>query len=727
MQRVPFRHSISATLASAQSALVVVLIAISVVATVQFGNVAELVSVTSDDAEAWMHLTHALDSKPDTLRAFQDGYGEDRPDAGARTKFSALLEDLKLHVARAQALVATEDERAGLREVSPTLVQVQTRASGLDKLGEDDRAVAQIELEEALGDMFAGLDKTKLLASEGLEHRLATVKTEVRRPVRMFWGAAALGGLIALVVSLVLRKRVSHPIGLLSRAVGELAQGRATHIDVASRDEIGVLGGAFNEMAATITERTRSLKLVFDSVGEGLLTCDRAGKLVSEPSARALEWFGTPSTDATVAAYLAGGDTTWASYFSVSFDQLVEGMLPFELCADQMPAEVTRGARIYELKFRPVLEDGEFRRVLVIAADVTEQRAMARKEREARDVYALSSFALRDPGGYSDFVKEVAERLARARRGVGVMIELHTVKGSAGVIGCDYFADAVHDCESHMLEQPEDAAPIATIQAHFQSLRANAEKAVGSGDNDSVVVRRHEYHQLLSLLQVTEAGLLERARHLARSWSMHRIGSSFERLAKTGVRSAERQGKSVVVQLQGDQICVPKGPLDDLWSTLTHLVRNAVAHGIEPTQERLASGKSAEGRIMLRAHVEDNTLKLRVSDDGRGIDWDALARKFTPSQRPSNDNRVELLFREGASTAESVSDLAGRGVGMSAVQSTVLALGGTIDVESTPGQGTSVVITVPVGSDVYVPAPGVSLLPAYRSKIPARPSTAAAR
>src|SRR5215510_6545294 len=109
-QRVPFRHSIAATLASAQGILVVVLIAISVFATVQFGNVAQLVAVTSDDAEAMMRLTHALDLKPDTLRAFQDGYGG-KPDSGARTKFGALLEDLKLHVSRADQLVATQDER----------------------------------------------------------------------------------------------------------------------------------------------------------------------------------------------------------------------------------------------------------------------------------------------------------------------------------------------------------------------------------------------------------------------------------------------------------------------------------------------------------------------------------------------------------------------------------------------------------------------------------------
>ncbi|MEY4578992.1 MAG: hypothetical protein RL701_3695 [Pseudomonadota bacterium] len=206
---------------------------------------------------------------------------------------------------------------------------------------------------------------------------------------------------------------------------------------------------------------------------------------------------------------------------------------------------------------------------------------------------------------------------------------------------------------------------------------------------------------------------------------MHRIGSSFERLAKTGVRSAERQGKSVAVQVQGEQICVPKGPLDELWSTLAHLVRNAVAHGIEPAHERVAAGKTQEGNIILCAQVDESTLKLSVSDDGRGIDWQALARKVAADGgEPANDNHVELLFREGASTAE-LSDLAGRGVGMSAVRQAVLAVGGTIDVTSRPGHGTTFEIAVPVGKDVYVPAPELPLVMPYRSRNPPRISVAA--
>jgi signal transduction histidine kinase len=722
---VALHHSIAATLASAQAVLVIVLIALGVVATMQFDKVARLVAVTSDGAEALMRIEHTLDLQADALRAYQQGYAKGS-DATARSKLAVLLDDVSEHVGRATVLVASQAERETLNQLVPELKVLRVRLAGVDMMDDEEREVVLIELEEAIGDAFAQLDKTKLLARAGLEARLATVKVEVRRPVQLFWGAAGLGVVITIAVGLLLRRRVSQPIVALNRAVAELTQGRATRIAVASRDEVGQLAAAFNNMAATIVERTRSLKLVFDSVGEGLITCDRTGKLVGEPSARAREWFAEPAADSSTADYLAGGDPAWAGLFAVCFEQLVEGVLPFELCADQMPAEVVRNGRIYELKYRPVIDDGKLQRVLVVASDVTEPRELARKERQARDVYALSSFGLRDPSGYNDFVKEITERLSRARRGQSVMMELHTVKGSAGVVGCELFAEAVHDCESHMVEDSADIGAIDGVVAQFQGLCKTADKAIGSGDNDFVVVRRHEYHQLLSLLQITDAGLLDRARQLARSWSMHRVGSSFDRLAKTGIKSAEKQGKRVVVQISGDQICVPKGTLDELWSTLSHLVRNAVVHGIETEEERVVAGKPREGQITLDAQLHDNALNISVRDDGRGIDWQALAGKLSQAE-PANDNdRVELLFREGSSTAEQVSELAGRGVGMNAVRQAVLALGGKIDVRSTRGQGTTVEISVPTGGDVYVPPAGLSQLPPYRSK-PPPPMAAGAR
>lgn len=353
---------------------------------------------------------------------------------------------------------------------------------------------------------------------------------------------------------------------------------------------------------------------------------------------------------------------------------------------------------------------------LLAACDVlvevfAEQRAQARSARQARDVDALCRFALRDPSGFADFKRELGERLYRAGQGECASLELHTVEGSAAAAGCEAFVEAVQACQSCLGAAAHDTRPVRDLADRFRELCGLAQQESGAGEFDFVVVRRQEYHQLLSLLHVRDVQFLRRARLLARSWSMHRVGSSLERLAKAGVRSAERQGKAVCVQVSGDSICLAKGELDELWGALPHLVRNAVAHGIEPSAERIARGKPAEGQIELRAEIDRGELKLTVTDDGRGIDWLALGAR-------GSNGGVVSLFRAGVSTAPALNELAGRGLGLRAVQRTVTQVGGSLDVRSEADIGTTIQIRVPAGDDVYVPTSGVSLLPRYRSRIP---------
>ena len=136
-----------------------------------------------------------------------------------------------------------------------------------------------------------------------------------------------------------------------------------------------------------------------------------------------------------------------------------------------------------------------------------------------------------------------------------------------------------------------------------------------------------------------------------------------------------------------------------------HLVRNAVDHGIEPPDARAAAGKPAEGVVRIAAAHRGNQVEIRVSDDGRGLDPARLRARaverglITAAQADAMDDRGarELIFRAGFSTAAQVSEVSGRGVGMDAVRQTIVArLKGTIDVQSTPGQGSAFVLKLPL-------------------------------
>jgi two-component system chemotaxis sensor kinase CheA len=171
------------------------------------------------------------------------------------------------------------------------------------------------------------------------------------------------------------------------------------------------------------------------------------------------------------------------------------------------------------------------------------------------------------------------------------------------------------------------------------------------------------------------------------------------------VRDVARQcGKDVELVLSGQDTDLDKSILDSLAEPLTHMVRNAISHGIEPAQERLPCGKPAHGTIKLDAYHQGNQVIVEVSDDGRGIPVDKIRAKaiasgiINPAEAEELDE-VEILdfiFRPGFSTAEHVTEISGRGVGMDVVQSVLQRMKGSVTVESRRGQGTLFRLKLPL-------------------------------
>jgi len=164
---------------------------------------------------------------------------------------------------------------------------------------------------------------------------------------------------------------------------------------------------------------------------------------------------------------------------------------------------------------------------------------------------------------------------------------------------------------------------------------------------------------------------------------------------------ASAAGKQIEVVLEGESVEVDKSRLDLLEGPLTHIVRNSSDHGIEPPAERLAAGKSAQGTITLRAESSEGWFSLAISDDGRGLDLDAIRRKgeslglVRPGEVLTEQTIIDLIFSSGLSTAERVSDVSGRGVGMDVVRRAIAETGGDIGIYTERGKGTTVTLRVP--------------------------------
>jgi two-component system, chemotaxis family, sensor kinase CheA len=175
----------------------------------------------------------------------------------------------------------------------------------------------------------------------------------------------------------------------------------------------------------------------------------------------------------------------------------------------------------------------------------------------------------------------------------------------------------------------------------------------------------------------------------------------FPRMVRDVARQCDRE---VELVLSGQETDLDKGILDAIAEPLTHLVRNAVSHGIESPEERIRLGKPARGVVRLNAYHQGNQVIVEVSDDGRGIDAQKIRAKAVQlgmttaadAGRLSEAEAVQFIFKPGFSTAEQVTEVSGRGVGMDVVQSVLQRLKATISVETHPGQGATFRLKLPL-------------------------------
>ncbi|MBO8126808.1 MAG: chemotaxis protein CheA [Firmicutes bacterium] len=171
------------------------------------------------------------------------------------------------------------------------------------------------------------------------------------------------------------------------------------------------------------------------------------------------------------------------------------------------------------------------------------------------------------------------------------------------------------------------------------------------------------------------------------------------------VRDLSRElGKEINLVIEGAETELDRSVVDEIGDPLVHLLRNAADHGIEPPEERERLGKPRSGTIKLSARHEGNQVVVEISDDGAGIDYDKIRRKAVQkgfitedeANNLTNEEAAKLLFKSGFSTAEKVTDVSGRGVGLDVVASKIQALNGTVDLESELGKGSTFTIKLPL-------------------------------
>lgn len=218
-------------------------------------------------------------------------------------------------------------------------------------------------------------------------------------------------------------------------------------------------------------------------------------------------------------------------------------------------------------------------------------------------------------------------------------------------------------------------------------------ESLKSAASDNEALLRNASHQ---------GKIIRELQELSMSMRMVPISGLFQKMARMTRDLSRRADKEINFITQGDQTELDRTIVDKVADPLVHMIRNSVDHGIERKDERLASGKQAAGRIELRAFHLGGNIVIEIEDDGRGISREKLLTKaiekglVAPDRSLSEQETFNLIFHPGFSTAEKVTTISGRGVGMDVVKRNIEDLRGRIDIASTPGEGTIFTITLPL-------------------------------
>ncbi len=307
----------------------------------------------------------------------------------------------------------------------------------------------------------------------------------------------------------------------------------------------------------------------------------------------------------------------------------------------------------------------------------------------------LASAAITDSELRAGLAMQEAERAQEVARPLG---EILIAEGSVAPA----VVDAALERQSQIKQQKSQDSRLIRVDADkLDQLITLVGELVIAGSGIHAMAQRSGISDIVESA-TTLARLVEEVRDSALGLRMVQIGPTFQRFQRV-VRDVSREiGKDIELDINGGETELDKSVVERIGDPLMHLVRNAMDHGIESAQARLAAGKPVRARVGLNAFHDSGSIVIEVSDDGAGLNADKIRAKaierglIQASATLSAGEIHQLIFEAGFSTADAVSNLSGRGVGMDVVRRNIESLRGTIEIDSQAGVGTTMRIRLPL-------------------------------
>ena len=567
----------------------------------------------------------------------------------------------------------------------------------------------------------------------------------VRR--RIFWLAFALSGLIAGLLIAVVRRTVTAPLANLERAARRLSRGELMELRGLRKDEVGSLGHTFNHMGRVIREREERIIAVngrlqglLDHMRQAIVVFDGEGQLANERSQLARALFGNIAGPGTsIVELLYPTDSAPAVEREAFRAWLNEAARTpadrFDELGELAPKEVKLrsgqgGEQLLELEFRAAASDQGEPRIMLLATDVTSQRKLERsaETREREHQKQLAAMRRLLAGGGQVFVRFLAsarDRLAKSELELAegalapatvenVFRFVHTLRAEARSFDLGAVEQIALGLELELVgarHAPADAPLLSAARAKLQlgcrELAAELQTAeelfvasspIGRRVLEQVTVSRADVEALYRRLD----GRKDELGALAARLAARPFGELLSALPDSVQRWATKDGKRVELSVLGRETLVPAALSERLGGVLAHLLRNAVAHGIESPGYRRKHGKAETGRIEITCKEVRGGVTILLADDGAGFDEAALLSRAeslkiadeSGAQRAplTPESPLELAFTPGLSTRQNADDLAGHGVGLGAVREELRKVGYLVTICSDGGKGATALI-----------------------------------
>ena len=650
-----------------------------------------------------------------------------------------LLTERRVHAA-SLASFATADQLKAFDRAATLPTEAQSAAmlkTALDSTEDDLSIDPKFWFEAQQANVFA-LVAVQLEIAKHVRGVAQTKIRETRRALRFGEGLALGVFLISLLLAVGIGRQITKSVQSLAKLAGRVQREKDFSLRAVktSHDELGMLTDAFNEMlvgiegrdlelashrenleqkvlarTAELSKRNDDMRLVLDTVDQGLVTIDRAGRMSAERSRAFDAAFGTPDPDQTFFQHLGQGVKDLAFTFELDWAQITEGFLPLEVALAQAKSHFRIGDNYFALAYKPALQGDFVQGALLTVSNVTSEQLARRAEAVQAEQIRTFARVMHDRTGFLGFFNECRSLLERIRDDRFELVAdklraIHTLKGNSALFDVMSVSSAAHGLE-HALETGEQhtvAEALGALVSSWDAFSEAIQPILGEDQGDRREVARED---LSALLEAIRDGRSPRELEaLALRVESEPMRAYFMRAADQLRNVCERLGKPRPnVSISDAGIKLMPRRFAGFWAAFAHIVRNVADHGLEFPDERALAHKPAQPEVTIGARLTEDALLIEGSDDGRGIDWPKVRERARglglPYATPAN--LTDALFAPGLSTADQISETSGRGVGMSAVLAECRALGGACTLHSEPGRGTRLTFTFPVqGAEAIV-------------------------